>query len=225
MRRAVALFWISALMVAVAGAVETVHLDRGEERLPYLNHLALKDFHFAWDIRYLEIFSFEATSRNGARFRLDPKTKTHTLLRIGTYPQTAATRKARRWLMRAILKRNYFWKSRYQPPGDIYGFTTLQFATGDGRLKAIETQDEIRQMLGTIDNHAKLQLWLYALNRTGAYSAKRTRDGYRIRYSYVDPFSCYYEEYFLYLNAKTGTISEPKWIKKYAVKGCNIIQM
>jgi hypothetical protein len=205
-------------------AKESVRLENGEKRFRNLQRYKLEDFNCNWDIQYLELFNFDADSRDGKHFHIDKKTPLRTTFRAGTLRETPQTRKAHRWLMHSILKESYFWKRMLLPPGLGYGFMTLHFTTSDGRLKAIETKEDILQMFGRIDTEIELLLWLYVIDITGPYSYKKTKEGYRLHYSGTNPFSCEYEEYFIFLNATTGKRSEPKWLKRYPVKGCAIIQ-
>jgi hypothetical protein len=157
---------------------------------------------------------------DGKHFHIDEKTLLRTTFRAGTLPKTPQTHKAHRWLMHAILKEDYFWKHMLMPPGLLYGFMTLHFTTADSRLKAIETKEDILQIFGRIDTEIELLLWLYAIGITGPYSYKKTKEGYRLRYSRTNPFSCEYEEYFIFLDAVTGKRSESRWIKRTQIKEC-----
>ena len=202
-----------------------VKLDRGEKMFHQIPAYTIKDFHFAWDIGYLEFFVFDAESSDGKKFKIDPKTTTlRSMMRVGKLKETNKTEKDHKWLMHAILKQDYFWKTMLLPPGAVYGFSTLHFTKGDNSLKAIETKEEILQMLGKIDTEAEVRLWLSVLDLPAPYSYKKTKEGYRVRFADNNPFSCYYEEYFIYINAKNGARSKEKWLKNVSIKNCHIIQ-
>ena len=202
-----------------------VKLEKDEKVFHQLSTYTLKDFHFAWDIDYLELFVFDAESSDGKNFKIDDKTTAlQSLMRIGELNETRKTQKSHSWLRHAILKQDYFWKTMLLPPGVGYGFSTLHFTEGDNRLKAIETKEEILQMLGKIDTEAELRLWLSVLNLYHPYSYKKIKNGYRIRFAGENPFTCNYEEYFISINAKNGARSQIKWIRNKPVKNCTIIQ-
>jgi len=202
-----------------------VKLDRGEKVFHQMPAYTIKDFHFAWDIGYLEFFVFDAESSDGKKFKIDPKTTTlRSMMRVGKIKETNKTEKDHKWLMHAILKQDYFWKTMLLPPGAVYGFSTLHFTKGDNHLKAIETKEEILQMLGKIDTEAEVRLWLSVLDLPTPYSYKKTKNGYRIRFAGENPFTCNYEEYFISINSQNGVQSKIKWLKKNPIKNCVIIQ-
>lgn len=180
----------------------------------------LEDFNFAWDVAYFELLGYDVEMDKKDIYRLGKEVKFHTFFKSSAKPLSQKEKKQRRWLAGAIVKPSYFWQAEV-PPFPIYNFKILIFKGTKGNLKAIETHDEIRQMLGEIDTPSELLLWLHSsvLDRQRAYSYKKIDDLYRVRF--VDFFSptCDYHEYFEYYD-REGSLKKREEIQRSHDKMC-----
>ena len=113
------------------------------------------------------------------------------------------------WLKEAIIRDGYFWQytiSENPTMPDITTYISLRFIDEDSRLKAIETRQDIKDILGDIDTPAELSLWLYANHFLAKYkfiySYKKINDLYRVRFYEDRYWQCLTLEYFVYYNDK-----------------------
>lgn len=180
----------------------------------------LEDFSFAWDVAYFELLWYDVEMDKEDTYRLDKEAKFHTIFQSSSKRFSMEEQKQRRWLAGAVMKPSYFWQVEV-PPFPIYSFMIFIFKGKKGNLKAIETLDEIRQMLGEIDTEAELLLWLYgtSLEHQRAYSYKKIGDLYRVRF--LDFFSptCDYHEYYKYYDSK-GELKKTEEIRRFHDKTC-----
>jgi hypothetical protein len=174
------------------------------------------DFHLAWDVSYFDVvrYSTEPNS-DGKTFILPDMLHFETIFQVGKLPEGGLKKQSTSYLAKAVLTPEYFWK--YQLPL-LFSYTvyTLRFIDAkDGRLKAIETVDEIRQMLGRIDTPAELALWLLATEPAYArpYSFKKDHGLYRVRFLDDEIFSCSYHEYMKFFDAE-GRVVRQEEVKK-----------
>ena len=198
-------------------------LDKHETKFRDSLEYQLEDFNFAWDIVYFELLGYDVEMDKKDTYRLDEEVRFHTVFQSTSKHFSIADKKQRRWLAGAVMIPSYFWQLEV-PPFPIYSFKILIFKGKQGEkgnLKAIETRDEIRQMLGEIDTEAELLLWLYSSSsyRQRAYSYKKIDDLYRVRF--LDFFSptCSYHEYFKYYD-REGSLKKTEEIKRFHDKNC-----
>lgn len=195
-------------------------LDKHETKFRDSLEYQLEDFNFAWDVVYFEILNYDVEMDKVDTYRLAKGVKFFTVFQSNAKVFTAVEQKQRRWLAGAILKPSYFWQTEV-PPFPIYSFKILIFKGKKGNLKAIETRDEIRQMLGDIDTESELLLWLYSSSsyRKRAYSYKKIDDLYRVRFLDFFSPSCDYHEYFKYYDTK-GNLKKTEEVKSFHDKTC-----
>jgi len=220
------LFFVTIILLSnmqLEANVKNIKLDKDEKRFKVLNTYTLKDFHFNWDITYMDIVNFDTENSNGIHFSLLSKVRFYTRLKVGktlSFPQ-----RKQLWLAKAILKKHYFWKEPLLP-SSMYNFTSLRFLEkGDQHFKAITELKDIRDMFGEIDTEAELHVWIEATmhHAMGIYSYKKTAKGYRVRFASTS-LGCQYSEYFNYYD-KRGKLLKTKKLKSYRVKGCSIIYL
>ncbi len=201
--------------------VKNIKLDKGEKKFKVLNAYTLKDFHFKWNITYMDIVNFDTENSDGMHFSLPSKVIFYTRLKVGkalSFPQ-----RKQLWLANAILKKRYFWKEPLLP-STLYNFSSMRFLEkGDHHFKAITKLKDIKDMFGDIDTEAELHVWIEATmhHAMGIYSYKKTSKGYRVRFASTS-LGCQYSEYFNYYD-KRGKLLKIKKIKSYNVKGCSVI--
>lgn len=213
--------WVLILFLGIysslygfSGKVLNPSLQGGEKRFHELKTYTLKDFNFAWDIHYFEVVTYEVNPA----LTLKKENKFKPFMHAGNVRLDSKRKKELLWLSKAILKKSYFWKRRY-PLLEDYSFTSLCFIDGSGRFKAIETLQDIREMLGDIDTEAELRLWILASEQPYMvpYSYKKIGNLYRVRFQAVS--YCHYEEFFRYYNKK-GDVVKNRKIKKIDKKNC-----
>ena len=189
-------------------------LQKGEKRFHTMKSYTLDDFHFKWHIRYFDVVTYEADRS----LKLKKEGKFETLMHAGKVELNKRRKRELLWLSKAILKKSYFWGMQY-PLFEDYRFTSLRFIDESGRFKAIDTLQDIRDMLGNIDTEAELRLWILASERRYGepYSYKKTGKLYRVRFREI--FVCSYEERFRYYN-KEGDVVKNKKIKEIHKKNC-----
>jgi len=213
--------WVLILFLGVCSSLygfggKVLHpsLPKGEKHFHELKTYTLKDFNFAWDIHYFEVVTYEVNPT----LTLKKENKFKPFMHAGTVKMDSKRKKELLWLSKAILKKSYFWERRY-PLLEDYSFTSLRFIDDSGRFKAIETLQDIREMLGDIDTEAELRLWILASEQPYMvpYSYKKTGGLYRVRFQVVS--YCHYEEFFRYYNKK-GDVVKNRTIRKIDKKNC-----
>lgn len=199
----------------------SVKLERGEKKFkPFSHYSTMKAYHLSWPIVHFDVVEYDVTKE------LKPKKEGafRTLFRAGPV-QMNKTRKAELvWLSKAILKKSYFWK-REIPLFADYVFYSLRFIEkGDPRFKAIETLQEVKEMLGSIDTEAKLLLWITASEKwyPAPYSYKKEGKLYRVRFLFKQ--SCDTYELLCYYN-KNGDVVKNKKINQKHIKECSEIMI
>jgi len=213
--------WVLILLMGICSSmygfdrkVLNPSLQQAEKRFHKLKTYTLKDFNFAWDIHYFEVVTYEVDRT----LTLKKENKFKPFMHAGTVKLDRKRKKELLWLSKAILKKSYFWKRRY-PLLEDYSFTSLRFIDGSGRFKAIETLQDIREMLGDIDTEAELRLWILASEQPymDPYSYIKKDGLYRVRFQTVT--YCHYKEFFRYYNKK-GDVVKNRNIKKIDKKNC-----
>ena len=228
------LIWL-VLSLGFSLEAKELELEKGEK---YFNIGDKKsDYHLAWNVCYFELLEMETLPTNGNHL-----TYRETEKEIGTrywanYPsfgfggtgwEDPKMIKDAYYLMNVLLKEKYFWtytfhqdgRASYENDGKtFYKLIGLLFKLeGDTRMKAIETLDEVKQMLGDIDTPSELLLWIYASTKTvdDVVSYKKIEEGYSVRYRY--PHTNKY--YFQFYNSKGKIVKSTKHaiVKKYEPK-------
>lgn len=234
MRRSVVMVLLKRMfivfsMVFLSGvyAKMPISLPKGEQVFKPFKTYTLASFHFTKPLLYMDVVSFQTEPSDGETFKLPKNYTFFPLFSVGHLEISKARQKrAFDYLAHAILRKDYFWKTPW-PPAFIYNFTTLRFMEADDkRLKAITQPQDILDLLGEIDTEAELRLWIEAKfaasQPVSAYSWKKEGSLYRVRFRGINPFTCIYHEYFIYIDKYGKKIREKKQ-KQYRQKGCEII--
>lgn len=222
---------VVALGLVQAKTITMMHkpvpkLSKGEKKFKPWASYGWKSFHLGWQVSYFDLVSFNTLPYDRKEFKL-PKGEAYflTLFNEGK-AKKELNKRSTQYLAKAILKSNYFWKYQ-QPLINDYMFYSLRFIDAkDGRLKAIETLDEVRHFLGKIDTPAELKMWIMASDHPlrASYSYKKIGKLYRVRFFDSDPGECYFHEYFRFYNEK-GKVVKKKTIREVHVKGCVEVMM
>ncbi|BAF72970.1 hypothetical protein [Sulfurovum sp. NBC37-1] len=217
---------ISMVLFLNAQTVTLIHkpvprLSKGEKKFKKINSYGWSDFHLGWQVSYFDVVSFNTKPSDGKHFELPGgKAVFREILHIGKATKKLNNR-SQQYLAKAIMKPAYFWKYP-QPLLNDYTFYTLRFIDAkDGKLKAIETLDDVQQFLGNIDTEAEILLWIMASDHPGrrSYSYKKVGRNYRVRFLDSDMGECYFHEYFRYYDEK-GKVMKEKTLREVHVKGC-----
>ena len=194
-----------------------IRLEKGEKKFKSLKQYRLKDFHFTKDIAYIDMVKYEVTKK----LKLQKEGKFRYIMKMGIIPPKKNSAKSFIWLSKALLKQNYFWKETH-PLFEDHTFTSLRYLKkSNNRFNAVETLQDIKDLLGNIDTVAELHLWLYA-SEYEPYSYKKIGKLYRVRFKTSS--QCYYEERFQYYNSN-GDRVENKKIKSFTIKNCGEIMI
>jgi hypothetical protein len=181
------------------------------------------DFRLAWDVSYFDVVRYDTKSGSDEQaLTLPDRLHFETVFQAGKLPDGGLKKRSTSYLATAVLTPEYFWKYPV-PLLSAYTVYSLRFIDAkDGRLKAIETVDEIRQMLGKIDTPAELALWLLATEPAYArpYSFQKTHGLYRVRFLDDDIFSCTYREYVKFFDAQGSVVKEEEIKKIVYEKPC-----
>ena len=199
-----------------------IKLETGEKKFKALKKYQLKDFKFTKDIVYMDVVSYNVTKK----LKLLKEGVFRYRMKIGSIPPDKNSAKSFIWLSKALLNKNYFWKVTH-PLIEDYTFTTLRFMVkNDKRFKAVDTLQDIKDLLGNIDTVADLHLWLYVSQREDeAYSYKKIGKLYRVRFrTPPSTLGCYYMEEFRYYNSNGDRVKNKK-IKEFTIKNCSEIMI
>jgi len=218
MHRRIILFIIVLLSINSFG--QNIKLDRGEHKFKW--NYSLKEYNFAWRISYFEVVSYHVDVINDTSFKISKYPNLNKTMQVGHLQMNTTRQKELQWLSKAILSEDYFWKEAHIPSVLTYTFTSLRFIDESGKFKAIDKRQDILDMMGNIDNEAKLHLWLYSSRDARYISYKKINNLYRVRYSSSSGLSCRYEEFFNYYNNR-GKLVKTKKVKSYKIKGCTYI--
>jgi len=194
-----------------------VKLDKGEKKFHDFSHYSsMKAYHLSWDIVHFDVVSYEVTKD----LKLRKEGVFNTLFKVGPVSMNKRRKDELIWLSKAILKKSYFWKKELPLWGD-YVFYSLRFIEkGDSRFKAIETLQEVKEMLGTIDTEAELLLWITASERwyPVPYSYRKEGTLYRVRFIFdqgCDPY-----ELLRYYNSN-GDVVKNRKVNLRHIKECS----
>ncbi|MBN2248836.1 MAG: hypothetical protein JW682_00680 [Campylobacterales bacterium] len=208
------------LSVTLHAQSPDIKLEKGEIKFRDSMEYCHRDFHFAWDVMYFEVLWYYVDMDKKHTYRLTEKVDFYTIFQSTSNHFHSLEQRQRRWLAGAVLKPSYFWQAE-QPPYPLYSFRILIFKGKKGNLKAIESREEIRQMLGEIDTEAELLLWLHSssTNFQRPFSYKKIGDLYRVRYTVLFSPTCEFHEYFTYYDTK-GTLKKTEEIRRFHDKTC-----
>ena len=217
------LLLLSGIHLEAKDIFPKIRLEKGEKKFKSLKQYTLKDFHFTKDIAYMDVVKYDVTKK----LKLQKEGNFRYVMKMGMLPPKKNSAESFIWLSKALLDKNYFWKVTH-PLIEDYTFTTLRFLVKeDNRLKAVDTLQDIKDLLGNLDTVADLHLWLYASesNSYEAYSYKKTGRLYRVRFRTApNVLHCYYEEYFRYYNSEGKRVKEMK-LKGFTLKNCSEIMI
>ena len=204
------------LFFSVADAIEL-------KKFKPLKECTLSDYNFDWDIRYFEIVSFSSKPSDGKHFELNNKAGFLSIAKYGIEVPPKKRDIALNYISKALMKSDYFWKVP-MPPIFFYNFYTILFLKkADPHFQAVSELKDVKDMLGDIDTPQELYLWLYI--RDDIYSFrdiegyKKTKNGYRVYYKGINPFTCIYKEYYKEYD-KNGYLLHSDTLKEYREKDC-----
>jgi hypothetical protein len=199
-----------------------IKLEKGEKKFKSLKQYRLKDFHLTKDIAYIDMVKYGVSEK----MKIEHEGKFRYIMKMGMIPSKKNSTKSFIWLSKALLKQNYFWKETH-PLIEDHTFTSLRYLKkSDNRFNAVETLQDIKDLLGNIDTVAELHLWLYA-SEYEPYSYKKIGKLYRVRFrtpAMALTLGCYYEERFQYYNSNGDRVKNKK-IKSFTVKNCSEIMI
>ena len=182
------------LTVAIFARGYKPKLDRGEHLFDSSPSYRLSNFNLAWDVRYFKVLSYNTIYDNPKK--VDYKS-VQTLFKTDNRKLNP---NSVRYLMKVMLRSNYFWKYRLAP-SPMIRYNIVIFIDKHGKMFALESKKELREFLGKIDTPAEVLLWAYATDKDeyrNPYSYKKTKNGYRVRYNTFVMQSCDYIDEFAY---------------------------
>ena len=187
-------------------------LQKGEKRFKKSQEYRLKDFNFVRKIKYFDVVSYAVDEDATGKPKVWSNNFGTVIYQADPSLSAKFSKKqkdALAWLKEAIIRDGYFWQytiSENPTIPDITTYISLRFIDEDSRLKAIETRQDIKDILGDIDTPAELSLWLYANHFLAKYkfiySYKKINDLYRVRFYEDRYWQCLTLEYFVYYNDK-----------------------
>lgn len=215
--KTVKMILLSALLIMGLSADNSSYqptLDKNEKLFKEPLAYTLNDFNLAWKVNYFEVVWYDTAPSDGKTFELFDKTTFHPIFQTAQRAMSKQEKKDLLWLSKAILTEKYFWKHLVHP-APFYVFHSLRFLDEEQRFKAIETVQDVKEMLGEIDTPAELFLWIYLskYSDTRAYSYKESHGLIRVRFLDNLTFSCAYREYFKYYD-KQGKVIKEEAIKE-----------
>lgn len=171
-------------------------LDKGEKRFSIGSEPLV--YHMAWKVTFLDLLEMETKVYTGKPLQYKESLKEvqtrfwsgYPSLSFGDISQNRETMSKNAYtLMNILLKQDYFWKVPViRDDGKVfYRLTGIIFKDSREHLKAIETLDDIKEMLGDLDTSDELFLWIYATEKSikGLYSYKKIGQLYRVRFVYA----------------------------------------
>jgi hypothetical protein len=211
--------WIIYLLAALI-AVQAVMaknnntLSHHEKVFKHTLAYRLKDFSLQWPIDAFAVYRYDLLgTEHTVRYKdLKP------VFRGGAMPATQKVQNDIEALANMMFKREeqYFL---YKPHGIRVIFHLVVFRK-NGKTYALESFEELKKMLGTLDTPAKLLLWLRLKNLANPASYLYTHGAWRVRFVYRT--HCSRGEYFEFYNT-SGTFVRHKKIKSYRKKNCQEI--
>ncbi len=220
-RGIVILLLLVTVQVNAKEGFPTIKLEKGEKRFKPLKSYTMKAFHFARPMVYVDVAQYDVSREMGLK---QPGVYRY-IMQLGKLPSKKESQKSFIWLSKTLLKPDYFWQETIPLLGE-HIFTTLRFVeVGDKRFKAVESLQDIKELLGSIDTPAELHLWLYASERSGyePYSYKKIDKLYRVRFrTSPNTLGCLYEERFHYYNSRGDRVKN-KRLKLFTIPNCEEI--
>ena len=192
-------------------------LDKGEKN--FNPGTEKSDYNLDWNVNFLTLLSMYTKPYNEKKLSYKESVKEVHRRFWSDYPSFSIGNrdttdikmtKNAYYLMNVLLQQKYFWKYKYTDKGKTeYKVIGLLFKDNSKHLKAIETLDEVKSMLGDIDTPSELFLWIYAstLESKGVYSYKKIGNLYRVRYVFTNT------SYFKYYD-KNGHIVKTEILKR-----------
>jgi len=199
-------------------------LEKGEKRFKANIDYRLRDFNFAKKIKYFDVISYCLIPKTNER-KLVPCEQSYdsVIYRADPSVHKKLSKGQKRGLDRlkmAIVKKGYFWRA-YNVPDISYTYTILRFLDETSGVKAIETLDDIANMMGKIDTPAEMYLWLYAEGKHYyAHSYKKVGNLHRVRFAKDDYLKCRDIEYFTYYDEKGDEVKRKEMISNLYLNPC-----
>ena len=187
---------ILILSVTIFARAYKPKLDRGEHLFAPSTSYRMQNFNLAWSVSYFKVLSYNTIYDNPKK--VDYKSA-RTLFKTDNRKLNP---NSVRYLMKVMLRSNYFWKYRLAP-SPMIRYNIVIFIDKHGKMFALESKKELREFLGKIDTPAELLLWTYANDKGefgNPYSYKKIKNGYRVRYNTFVMQSCDYVDEFIYYN-------------------------
>lgn len=174
----------------------------------------MEDFNLTWDIDDFVIYRYDI-------FGMDDRVAFKDLKPVFHGGKIAYTEKIQHdieILANMMLKR----KEKYflNKPHGIRDIFHLFIFRKDGKTYALESFDELKQILGRLDTPAELLLWLRLKYLSKPDSYLYSHGIWRVRFSYRT--NCGYGIYFEYYD-RNGEFINRKEIKSYRKKNCREI--
>jgi len=215
---------LNAKMVTLTHKPKPIHYS-GEKHFRDFKFYTLRDFNFKQKLSYFDIVHYEVgyPYSNEKKLYLPKRGNFYTLWKFGRL-KSKINPNIERYFEKINLKPSYFWKYRV-PLINRYDFYSMRFVDAkDKRLYVVTEMHDFNDILGKIDNEAKLQLWIKASSYPLAhpYSYKKIGNTYRVHFFNSDIGKCYYDERFKFYNENGDVIKEQK-IRSVHVKGCKEI--
>jgi hypothetical protein len=189
------------------------HLSKGEVKFPKTLKTKVSNLNLHWkNINYLELVTFKKPfDKNQVEYKM-----IKSIFKSNTKLYSASDKRKILYLCNLLSKRK-----NYNLRVSGFGFEqfwVVIFLNKRGRMFAIESKKELKEMLGRIDNSSKLFLWLNAIGESdGAYSFKKIERLWRVRFSFRDLNGCRYYEGFKYYN-QNGDLIKSKTLKSIKLK-------
>ena len=155
------------------------------------------NFNLGWSVSYFKVISYNTTYNNSKK--VDYKS-VRTLFKTDNRKLNT---NSVHYLMKVMLRNNYFWKYRLAP-SPMIRYHIVIFIDKHGKMFALESKKELKEFLGKIDTSAEILLWAYATDKNEfrkPYSYKKTKNGYRVRYNTFVMQTCDYIDVFAYYNS------------------------
>ena len=194
----------------------TPHLSKGEKRFKKDLSYNIKDFNLNWDITFLSVVSFMKVYNNNKNITYKDL---YTIFKTDNRVYSQKDKKDIVYLAN-LLKNRKDYKLQRDEPLAVTNYYMVFFIDKNGKMYALENYKELKDMIGSINNPAKLLLWLKVKYRESPYSYFYNKNGlWRVRYSNWSLGNCTYYEYFKYYN-KNGIYIIQEDIRDYHKKGC-----
>jgi len=193
----------------------TPHLTKGEKRFKEELAYSIKDFNPNWDISFLSVVSFMSVYNENRDINYKDL---RPIFKSDNRVYSKKDKKDIVYLANLLKNRKDYELKRDEPLG-VTSYYIVIFIDNKGKMYALENFKELKDMLGSINNPAKLLLWLRVKYREYPYSYLYKNGLWRVRFSNWSLGKCNYYEYFKYYN-KDGKFVKREDIRRYHKKGC-----